>query len=48
MFPVGFGLALISYPAPALRNAPTSFPFSFLAVNRILKHIINKNVILSF
>ena len=47
--PCGLGLAvLISYPAPALRKAPTSVPVSFLAVIKILKQIININVILSF
>lgn len=47
-FPEGFGLALISYPAPAFKKAPTSLLVNFLAVSKILKQIISKNVILSF
>ena len=48
-FPWGLGLAvLISYPAPALRKAPTSAPVNFLAVISILKQIIRRKVILSF
>ena len=45
----GLGLhSLMSYPAPAFKNRPTSSELILPALVRILKHIINTKVILSF